>query len=201
LITIVDYGLGNLGSIVNMFKRVGVQAAIVSDLDKISSADKILLPGVGKFDAAMTRLNETGLREVLDQKVLIDKIPVLGICLGMQLMTNNSDEGELAGLGWVDAETKKFPKVEGLKVPHMGWNLVKPCKSNPLCNSLPGEPRFYFVHSYYVEVSNQAHSLMKTSYEVEFDSAICRENIYGMQFHPEKSHKFGMAIFKQFAEL
>lgn len=201
MITIVDYGLGNLGSIKNMFKRVGVKAEIQSDLGTIAGAEKILLPGVGKFDAAMARINETGLRSVLDRKALEEKVPVLGICLGMQLLTNGSEEGELAGLGWIDADAKRFPKDEKLKVPHMGWNLV--CQSSPssLIELLPEEPRFYFVHSYYVQVNNFANSLFKTTYGLEFDSGVVSENIYGVQFHPEKSHKFGMALFKRFAEL
>jgi len=201
MITIVDYGLGNLGSIKNMFKRVGVQSEIISNLDDIARAEKLLLPGVGKFDAAMTRINQSGLREVLDRRVLIEKVPVLGICLGMQLLTKGSEEGELDGLGWIDASAKRFPNSDKLKVPHMGWNVVRRSSTHKLLSSLPEDARFYFVHSYYVSTAQPENSLLKTNYGLEFDSAIHAGNIYGVQFHPEKSHKFGMALLKQFAEI
>jgi glutamine amidotransferase len=201
MITIVDYGVGNLGSIKNMFKRIGVAAEIQSDLDAIDQATKILLPGVGKFDAAMLRINESGLREILERKALVEKVPVLGICLGMQLLTKGSEEGVLDGLGWIDAHARHFQAEKNLKVPHMGWNLVQSENPNYLIDQLPDESRFYFVHSYYVKVAKQENSLLKTTYGHEFDSAIVSENIFGVQFHPEKSHKFGMALFEQFAEL
>ncbi len=201
MITIVDYGLGNLGSIQNMFKRIGVQTRITSDLGQISCATKILLPGVGAFDNAMTRINETGLKEVLDQKAKLDKVPILGICLGMQLLTRGSQEGVLSGLGWIDADTIKFPVIEGLKVPHMGWNVVIPSTSSKLTHELPEESRFYFVHSYYVQVDKQENSILKANYGIEFDAAIQNDNIYGAQFHPEKSHKFGMQLLKNFSEI
>lgn len=201
MITIIDYGLGNLGSIQNMFKRIGVQAKITSDLGEIGSATKILLPGVGAFDNAMTRINETGLKEVLDKKANLDKVPILGICLGMQLLTRGSQEGVLSGLGWIEADTIKFPAIEGLKVPHMGWNLVKPSTQSKLNLNLPNESRFYFVHSYYVQVDKQENSILKANYGIEFDAAIQNDNIYGAQFHPEKSHKFGMQLLKNFSEI
>jgi len=201
LITIIDYGLGNLGSIQNMFKRIGVQAKITSDLGEIAGANKILLPGVGAFDNAMTRINETGLKEVLDKKAKLDKVPILGICLGMQLLTRGSQEGVLSGLGWIEADTIKFPAIDGLKVPHMGWNLVKPSTQSKLTLNLPNESRFYFVHSYYVQVDKQENSILKANYGIEFDAAIQNDNIYGAQFHPEKSHKFGMQLLKNFSEI
>jgi len=201
LITIVDYGLGNLGSILNMFKRIGVEAKITSNSKEIAEADKILLPGVGAFDNAMTRINESGLKEVLNTKAKVDKVPILGICLGMQLLTRGSEEGVLSGLGWIDADTIKFPVIEGLKVPHMGWNLVTPSTPSKLTQSLPEESRFYFVHSYYVKVDKQENSILKANYGIEFDAAIQNDNIYGAQFHPEKSHKFGMQLLKNFSEI
>ena len=201
MITIIDYGLGNLGSIQNMFKRIGVQAKITSDLGEIAGANKILLPGVGAFDNAMTRINETGLKEVLDKKAKLDKVPILGICLGMQLLTRGSQEGVLSGLGWIEADTIKFPAIDGLKVPHMGWNLVKPSTQSKLTLNLPNESRFYFVHSYYVQVDKQENSILKANYGIEFDAAIQNDNIYGAQFHPEKSHKFGMQLLKNFSEI
>jgi glutamine amidotransferase len=201
MITIVDYGMGNLGSVLNMFKRIGIQANITSDLREIASATKILLPGVGAFDNAMTRINETGLKEVLDKKAKLDKVPILGICLGMQLLTRGSQEGVLSGLGWIEADTIKFPQIDGLKVPHMGWNVVNPSTQSKLTFDLPNESRFYFVHSYYVQVDKRENSILKANYGIEFDAAIQNDNIYGAQFHPEKSHKFGMQLLKNFSEI
>lgn len=199
MITIVDYGIGNLGSVKNMFRKIGCPASVSGDLEVISHAKKILLPGVGAFDAAMRKINSTRLREVLDCKALIEKIPILGLCVGMQLMTRSSEEGALPGLGWIPAVTKRFPKSDTLKVPHMGWNSVKFARPSGLTRGLPEESRYYFVHSYYVEVENQNHSILKTEYAIEFDAAIEYENIYGAQFHPEKSHKFGMQMLSNFA--
>jgi glutamine amidotransferase len=159
------------------------------------------LPGVGAFDHAMRSIVDAGLKEVLDQKAMVDKIPILGICLGMQLLTRGSEEGKLAGLGWIAADTVKFPTIPGLKVPHMGWNLVKPVTPCALTDGLPAESRFYFVHSYYVKVDKEANSILRTTHGVEFDSAIHDGNIYGTQFHPEKSHKFGMELLKNFSRI
>ena len=201
MITIVDYGMGNLGSILNMFKRIGVKAAVTKDPKALQSAEKILLPGVGAFDAAMERIAASGLRQILDHKALVERVPVLGICLGMQLLTRGSEEGTLLGLGWIDADTKRFPARAGLKVPHMGWNVALPATPSVLTENLPEVPRFYFVHSYYVQTDDPAYSIMCTTHGVTFDSAIQHDNIYGAQFHPEKSHKFGMQLLKNFAEL
>ena len=184
-----------------MFKRVGVEAKITSNSNEIAEADKILLPGVGAFDNAMARINESGLKEVLNTKAKVDKVPILGICLGMQLLTRGSEEGVLSGLGWIDADTIKFPVIKGLKVPHMGWNVVIPSTPSKLTQSLPEESRFYFVHSYYVKVDKPENSILKANYGIEFDAAIQNENIYGAQFHPEKSHKFGMQLLKNFSEI
>jgi glutamine amidotransferase len=202
-VTIIDYGMGNLGSIQNMFKRIGVESEITSDHEKIASAEKILLPGVGAFDAAMERINEGGLRELLNKKAVEEKVPTLGICLGMQLLTNSSEEGTLPGLGWVPAKTLKFVFDNGskLKVPHMGWNLVDKKHASPLIDGLPEETRFYFVHSYYVKAEDLNDVLTTTFHGVEFHSIIQHENIYGAQFHPEKSHKFGMKLLENFARL
>lgn len=202
MITIVDYGMGNLGSMLNMFKRIGVKAHIETDPETIRQAEKLVLPGVGSFDAAMQCINNTpGLREVLEQKAMSERIPVLGVCLGMQLLTRASEEGELPGLGWIPGAATRFPKTEGLKVPHMGWNVAQPHTPNALTADVGSEPRYYFVHSYCVHVDDPTHSLMRTHYGVNFDSAIGSDNIYGMQFHPEKSHRFGMQILKNFAGL
>lgn len=201
MITVVDYGVGNLGSIRNMFKRIGVPAVITADLDEISRARKILLPGVGAFDNAMERINRGELRKILDRKALEERVPVLGICLGMQLLTRSSEEGKLPGLGWIAAKTTLFPAQPGLKVPHMGWNLVSPTRACPLTDNLPPESRFYFVHSYCVHVENEEDSILKTTYGITFDSAVQHGNIFGAQFHPEKSHKFGMQLLANFARL
>lgn len=201
MITIVDYGMGNLGSVQNMFRKVGATAEITSDLQKIKDARKLLLPGVGAFDAAMKRIHESGLREVLTAKAMVDKVPVLGICLGMQLMTNASEEGVLPGLGWIDAVTKRFPTAPGLKVPHMGWNILKPVRSHALLQDLPEEPRFYFVHSYFVTTALPAETIATAHYGSDFAAVIARDNIMGAQFHPERSHRFGARLLENFAHL
>jgi imidazole glycerol-phosphate synthase subunit HisH len=203
MITIVNYGMGNLGSILNMFKRVGVAARIESDPAEIAKSTKLVLPGVGAFDAAMECINTTqGLLEVLNHKAMVEKIPVLGVCLGMQLLTDSSDEGVLKGLGWIPGRAARFPAMSGLKVPHMGWNVAKPVKQqHPLMRDVGEEPRYYFVHSYAVHVADPAHSLMRTRYGIDFDAAITRDNIMGAQFHPEKSHRFGMKLLSNFAAI
>lgn len=202
MITIIDYGMGNLGSIQNMFKRIKVESEITADISRISEAKKILLPGVGAFDAAMQHITEGGLKEVLDKKALEEKIPVMGICLGMQLLTQSSEEGKLPGLGWVDAKTFKFKLSDAsLKVPHMGWNLVYKKNESSLLQYLPEESRFYFVHSFYVQCNNATDVLTTTNYGIDFHSIIQHENIYGAQFHPEKSHKFGMKFLENFAQI
>jgi glutamine amidotransferase len=196
MITIVDYGMGNLGSVLNMFKKIGVEAQISADLEKIGRASKILLPGVGSFDAAMQKINATGLLELLNHKAVVEKVPVLGICLGMQLLTEGSEEGNLPGLGWIKG---RIPLEN--KVPHMGWNTINIAQNNKLTEGYSEEPRFYFVHSYFVKAEDPSNSLMKTTYGLEFDSAIVKDNIFGAQFHPEKSHKFGMKLFENFAKI
>jgi len=203
MITIVNYGMGNLGSVLNMFKKVGAQAQVSSDLEVIRKASKILLPGVGAFDTAIQRIHAVGMKEVLDHKALEEKIPVLGICLGMQLLTEGSEEGKLPGLGWIKGSTFNFKNRidSNLKVPHMGWNTVRISKQTALTKGYEGEIKFYFVHSYYVLVKNENNSMMKTGYGVEFDSAVVNDNIFGAQFHPEKSHKFGMKLFENFSKL
>lgn len=161
MIVVVDYGMGNLGSIANMIKKVGHKCIITSDLEEIKNATKLILPGVGSFDNGMSNLAELGMIEVLSQKVLIEKTPILGICLGMQLMTKSSEEGALAGLGWIDAQTKKFVS-DTLKIPHMGWNIIKHQKNSHLFDELENEKRFYFVHSYYVSCNQEVDILTNT---------------------------------------
>jgi imidazole glycerol-phosphate synthase subunit HisH len=204
MITIVDYGMGNLGSVLNMFKRIGAKAEVSSDISRIGEAEKILLPGVGAFDAAMERINGGGFREVLDRKALIEKVPVLGICLGMQLLTRGSEEGKLAGLNWIPAYAHRFDpndSAEPIKVPHMGWNRIYPIQNHPIVADLPDEPRFYFVHSYHVIADSEEFALANTHYGIDFHSMLQRDNIAGAQFHPEKSHKFGMKLLANFAAI
>jgi glutamine amidotransferase len=203
MITVLDYGMGNFGSILNMLKLFGVNASIQSDPKEISKSTKLILPGVGSFDAAMNCINKTpGLLETLNNKAVVEKIPVLGVCLGMQLLTNKSEEGVLNGLGWISGNAVRLPTNNGMKVPHMGWNIAKPrMKDHSLMINVGEEPRYYFVHSYAVHVTDPANSLMQTHYGIDFDSAIVNGNILGVQFHPEKSHRYGMQILKNFAEL
>jgi glutamine amidotransferase len=203
MIVIVDYGIGNLASVLNMFTKIGVQDVVISNNHEvILNAKKILLPGVGAFDTGMGNLENFGLIPILSKKVLEDKIPILGICLGMQLLTYRSDEGIKNGLGWIDAETLKFnldPSLK-LKVPHMGWNYVKVQKQNPLID-LETKNRFYFVHSYYVKCIKENQSIATTNFGIDYTCIVNKENIFGAQFHPEKSLKFGMKLLENFARL
>jgi glutamine amidotransferase len=202
MITIIDYGMGNLGSVVNMIKRIGYNSEITSDISKILSADKIILPGVGHFDKAMQNIVSLGLSDVIKKKALEDKTPILGICLGMQIMCKSSEEGEADGLGLINAVVKKFLFIgeKKLKIPHMGWNMIRKQKDGPLFFSMSENCRFYFVHSYYV-VCNELNDVMTTTYYgFDFHSSFVQSNIIGVQFHPEKSHKFGMLLLKNFIE-
>ena len=202
MISIINYGLGNLGSIKNMMSFLEIDSEIVNDISKIKKAKRIILPGVGAFDAAISKINKiNGLKDILDEKALNEKIPILGICLGMHLLTNKSEEGKLNGFGWIEAETKRFNKLKGLKVPHMGWNKVHLNLSSDLTNNFLSESRFYFVHSYYVKVNEPNNEILTTKHGIKFSSGIQKENIFGVQFHPEKSHKFGMKIFENFSKI
>lgn len=203
MIVIVNYGIGNLASVLNMFKKIGVKDVVVSNnKEVIANATKLLLPGVGAFDAGMTNLENSELIPILNKKVLEEKIPILGICLGMQLLTKRSEEGIKQGLGWIDAETIKFNLDTSLKlkVPHMGWNYIKVTKENPLINSNE-KNRFYFVHSYYVKCFDENQSISTSNFGIDFTCMVNKNNIYGAQFHPEKSLKFGMNLLENFSKL
>ena len=202
MIVIVDYNTGNLGSILNMFKKIGHEATISADPQFVAAASKLVLPGVGAFDVGMRSLERSGLIPLLNKRVLDDRVPALGICLGMQLMASCSEEGTRSGLGWIDANVMRFQSralSSPLKIPHMGWNRVMSARSSPLTSELPDEPRFYFVHSYFVRCNRSEDVLLTTEYGETFHSAFQSGNVWGVQFHPEKSHKFGMALLRNFA--
>ena len=204
MLVIVDYGVGNLTSIKNMLKKAGHREAVLSsDPDIIGQATKLILPGVGHFDYGMQQLNNSGLRQALEIQVLERKTPILGICLGAQLLTSRSDEGEEPGLGWVDAETVGFNRQEmpsNLRVPHMGWAEVNPRENHPLFEGLKDESRFYFVHSFHMVVKADENCFVKAEHGYTFCAGIHHGHILGVQFHPEKSHRYGMKLLQNFVE-
>ena len=203
MIAIVDYGLGNLSSVLNMHKRLGIDALITSDETEIRAASKLILPGVGHFKKGMDNLYQSGLKPLLDELVVHKKMPLLGICLGAQLLTRYSEEGNVNGLGWVDANTVKFRQegLNGLKIPHMGWSDIVVKHDSKILSDLPAEPRFYHVHSYHFLFSEQSEVIATAAYGYEFACAFQKNNIYGVQFHPEKSHKYGMKLIENFSKL
>lgn len=205
MIVIINYGIGNLTSVKNMLKKAGAEdVRITNNPEEIAIAEKLLLPGVGHFDYGMKKLHDSGLIPLLEKKVLQDKVPILGICLGAQLMTLRSDEGITPGLGWINAESVRFDAAvmpENHKIPHMGWNYVKPQKEVALFNDLPEASRFYFVHSYHLKMQNQSDVWLSTHYGYDFCAAFQKDNIYACQFHPEKSHKFGLQLMRNFVNL
>jgi glutamine amidotransferase len=205
MIVIVNYGLGNLGSIKNMLRKIGHDSIISSNLHEIEEASKLILPGVGAFDTGMSKLIEYGLIDILNKKVLVDKTPVLGICLGAQLMCKQSDEGLLKGLSWIDANVLSFKKQFSdkiqLPVPNMGWLDVTEVKNSILVQNLPINSRFYFVHSFFIKTNNEEDTLFKSTYGFDFTSGFQNGNLYGVQFHPEKSHKYGYMLLKNFASI
>jgi imidazole glycerol-phosphate synthase subunit HisH len=202
MIVILDTGMGNVGSIGNMLKKIGVPSLVTQSISEIEHADKIIFPGVGAFDHGMENLMQLGLIPLLEQQVLVKKVPVLGICLGMQLMSQRSEEGNKAGLGWLPAVTKRFcfdSCDAKMRIPHMGWNEVKFTKESPLSKNLMERNRFYFVHSFHLVCDRAEDVLSWTEYGYSYASAVQRENVVGVQFHPEKSHKFGLQFLENFA--
>jgi imidazole glycerol-phosphate synthase subunit HisH len=201
MIHIVDFRMGNLRSVQKAFERIGIPAKITADPEEVIKAGKLILPGVGHFSRAMEILQSTGLSDVLIQAVRVQKTPILGICLGMQLLTNCSQEGDVPGLGLVDAETIRFADLAGLKIPHMGWNTVRLQKSSLLYDGLSEQDPFYFVHSYYVTCKDSQDRLFVTTYGNCFDAGFQKDHIAGVQFHPEKSHQPGLRLLKNFAAM
>ncbi len=203
MITVVDYGAGNCGSVIRMIEKVGGHARRGTSADDVVTAEKIILPGVGAFDHGMHQLASFGLIDALHVAVQQRRVPVLGICLGMQLMCNRSEEGQLRGLGWVDAEVRRFSFDESarLPIPHMAWNTLQLRRQSALLHNLPDRARFYFVHSYKVACADPGDIVATTDYGGEFVSIFSRRNVFGVQFHPEKSHRFGMAMIRNFLEL
>lgn len=203
MIGIIDYGVGNIKAFANIYKNLNIPFKIVKDISGFENITKLILPGVGSFDHAMTSLENSGMREKLDELVLEKKIPVIGICVGMQMLAKSSEEGILNGLGWIDGIVKKFDKskIKNAPLPHMGWNNLKIEKKNKIFDNLEENPRYYFLHSYYFECENKEDVIATATYGEKFDCMINHKNIYGIQCHPEKSHHNGMQLLKNFGEL
>ena len=206
MIGIIDYGVGNINAFANIYKRLNMSFTIIKTKSDFANVTKLILPGVGAFDHTMTKLNNSGFRDLLDQLVLQDNIPILGICVGMQLLADSSEEGELPGLGWIKGEVKSLQsnyaeKSANIPLPHMGWNEVNTKCQHPLFKDFDEHSRFYFLHSYYFVCNNKENEIASTSYDIEFSSVIQSGHIFGMQCHPEKSHHNGVQFLKNFGEL
>jgi imidazole glycerol-phosphate synthase subunit HisH len=200
MIAVIDYDVGNVGAVANMLRRLGHDCRITADAEIIGSADKLVLPGNGAFDACMRNLDESGLRPLLERRVLEERVPLLGICVGAQMLGHSSEEGQRPGLGWLDMKVRRFPTLPGLRVPHMGWNTVRRAGgTHPMADALDGDARFYFVHSFYMEPADTADMIGQAHYGLDFAAAVARGNIAGTQFHPEKSHRFGKRLLAAFA--
>ncbi len=204
MITIIDYGVGNIYAFQNVYKRLNIPTKIAKIASDLNDVEKIILPGVGAFDYAMTQLNNSGMRGKLDELVLEYNKPVIGICVGMQMMANGSEEGKLEGLKWINADVKRFDEktIKHItKLPHMGWNDVKPIIGHPLFKGLEEDAIFYFLHSYYFLCKNDQDSIATSDYGINFTSSVNHKNIFGIQFHPEKSHNYGETLLHNFANI
>lgn len=196
MITIIDYGLGNIMAFLNVYKRLNIPVSVAKNKKDLMNATKLILPGVGSFDHAILSLEKSGMKEIITDLVLNKKIPILGICIGMQILAHSSEEGTSKGLGWIDAQVKKF---NSKTLPHMGWNDVMPKTNNKLFMNLENDSKYYFLHSYYLECNNKEDCLAESNYGKIFVCAVNHENIYGVQFHPEKSHKYGIQLLNNYA--
>lgn len=204
MITIINYGLGNVQAFANLYKRLNIPASIASSAADLEGATRLILPGVGAFDHAMELFDGSGMRETVDDLVLGRRMPVLGVCVGMQILAGGSDEGKLSGLGWIDGRVRRFDESKlprPARLPHMGWNDVVPRSGAKLFSGLEQDSRFYFLHSYYFDCASNDNVLATSEYGMSFGCAVHSNNIYGVQFHPEKSHAYGMRLLKNFAEL
>ena len=204
MVTIIDYGVGNINAFLNIYKQLNIPAKRATTKLELVGVEKIILPGVGHFDYAMKKFNESGMRDAVENLVLHQSIPVIGVCVGMQMMAFKSEEGSMNGLGWINGGVRKFDAAEmtvRLPLPHMGWNDVSPSKMTHLFKNLENDSRFYFLHSYYFECENAENIAARSTYGLPFSCAVNRGTIYGVQFHPEKSHHFGVQLLKNFAEL
>lgn len=204
MIKIIDYGLGNIRAFLNVYKGLNIPASVARSAEDLMDADRLILPGVGSFDHAMDLLKQSGMREALDELVLNQAIPILGVCVGMQMMAERSEEGILDGLGWIQGSVRKLSEAEGktrLLLPHMGWNDVLPLASSGLFAGLEHDARFYFLHSYYFDCESSGTALAESDYGLRFACAVHLSNIYGVQFHPEKSHQYGTRLLKNFTEV
>lgn len=204
MIGIVDYGSGNIRAIENIYSRLNVSTKVISNPAELKKSDKLILPGVGAFDETMNQLMTSGLKEELDELVLVKKVQILGVCVGMQILANSSEEGSLKGLGWINGVVKKFDKAiftHKPYLPHMGWNTIIPTKDHPIFKGLDYDQGFYFVHSYYFSCQIPDNVLATTHYGIDFSSAVLSDNIFGMQFHPEKSHYNGIKLLENFSKL
>ena len=204
MIAIIDYGLGNVKAFLNVYKRLNIVASVARTSSELNSASKLILPGVGSFDCAMELLRQSGMRDALDELVLGQSIPVLGVCVGMQILASSSEEGQLDGLGWIDGQVRKFDVAafrQPAPLPHMGWNDVWPVANSGIFGGLENDARFYFLHSYFFQCKQNEHVIAQADYGAAFTCAVKMKNIYGVQFHPEKSHDYGARLLKNFAEL
>lgn len=204
MITIINYGSGNINAIKNIYERLKIPLIVANTPSEVNGAEKIILPGVGAFDETISMLDESGFRSILDKRVMVDGIPVLGICVGMQILAEKSEEGKLPGLGWINGEVRKIDTsllTEKPKIPHLGWNSIQVKKENKIFENINSVDGFYFLHSFYFECSDEKDILSKTFYGKDFASSVNHKNIYGVQFHPEKSHHNGISLLENFAKL
>lgn len=205
MITIIDYGLGNIKAFANIYERLNINVKIAKTKNDIHGAEKLILPGVGAFDFAMSQLNSSGMRDVIEKEVISNKVPVLGVCVGMQMLANSSEEGKLDGLGWIEGTVNKFDKKlfnsDFCRLPHMGWNNVNQFNKSNLFSNVPDLGRFYFLHSYYFNCNDNNNIISTSTYGSAFASAVNSNNIFGVQFHPEKSHFLGVQVLNNFAKL